>query len=140
MEPVKEAIKKLYSTLETQLDVEELIGKLMSAGLAGLMLRHEVQRRPTKIDKNRAILDNLQYYLPKELRSFCDVLSTCSPPMGPELAQKISDCLDDELGEFMMQGRSPSFLMFYVWYSVNYSKHIITQENIKDMNTKSGEP
>jgi hypothetical protein len=98
MEPVKEAIKKLYSTLETQLDVEELIGKLMSAGLAGLMLRHEVQRRPTKIDKNRAILDNLQYYLPKELRSFCDVLSTCSPPMGPELAQKISDCLDDELG------------------------------------------
>jgi hypothetical protein len=98
MESVKETIRKLYATLETQLDAGEMIGKLQSAGLIGIYQKEEVQGRPNKIDKNRAILDHIQLFDEEHLRSFCDVLSTCSPPLGAKLAQKISDGLDDELG------------------------------------------
>ena len=98
MESVRETIRKLYATLETDLDANEMIGKLQSNGLIGVFQREQILSKSNRIEKNRVILDHVQLFDEKNLRSFCDVLSTCNPPSGTSLAQRISDKLDAELG------------------------------------------
>ena len=101
MESVRETIRKLYSILEIDMNANEMIGKLLTANLIGEYHKEEISGKKNKIDQNRVILDHVQSFNVDQLRSFCDVLSTCSPPSGTELARKISDTLDAELGTSM---------------------------------------
>ena len=98
MDAVKETVRKLYATLETNLDVNDMIGKLLSNKLIGTYQKEEMLSKHNRVDRNRVLLDHLQLFDEAHLRRFCDVLSTSCPPLGPRLAQQISDGLDAELG------------------------------------------
>ena len=99
MDAVKETIRKLYATLETNLDVKDMIGKLQSSKLIGTYQKEEMLSKSNRVDRNRVLLDHLQLFDESHLRRFCDVLSTSCPPLGPRQAQQISDTLDAELGK-----------------------------------------
>ena len=96
---ISETIRKLYCKLEVELNASEISGKLLSNGLIGTFLQEDIACKPHKVDKNRLLLDHLQLFDEKHLRKFCDVLSTCNPPKGLQLAQLISDTLDEEKGK-----------------------------------------
>lgn len=97
MDAVKETIRKLYGTLETDLDVKDMIGKLQSSKLIGTYQKEEMLSKSNRVDRNRVLLDHLQLFDVSHLRCFCDVLSTSCPPLGSRQAQQISDTLDAEL-------------------------------------------
>ena len=97
MDAVKETIRKLYATLENDLDVKDMIGKLQSSKLIGTYQKEEILSKSNRVDRNRVLLDHLQLFDVSHLRCFCDVLSTSCPPLGSRQAQLISDTLDGEL-------------------------------------------
>ena len=100
MEAVKQTIKKLYSTLEIDLQVDDMIGDLMSKKLIGTYQKEKIVGSNNRVDRNRVLLDHLQSFDESHLRCFCEVLSTYSPPMGSVQAQLIRDTLDAELSTF----------------------------------------
>ena len=98
MDAVRETIRKLYSRLEADLDVNAMIGELRSRKLIGKYKKEEITSESNCVKRNRVLLDHLERFDESNLRIFCDVLSRCCPPSGSTQAQLIIETLDKELG------------------------------------------